>query len=45
MGICFAIFGTVALALPVGWANGIMAAGFGGLHVVFGFLIARKHGG
>lgn len=45
MGICFAIFGTVALALPVGWANGIMAAGFGGLHVAFGFLIARRHGG
>jgi len=45
MGICFAIFGTVALALPAVWANGIMAAGFGGLHVVFGLLIARRHGG
>jgi hypothetical protein len=45
MGICFAVFGTVALALPVGWANGIMAAGFGGLHVVFGVVIARRHGG
>lgn len=45
MGICFALFGTVALALPASWANGVMAAGFGGLHVVFGWLIARRHGG
>ena len=45
MGICFAIFGTVALALPAGWSNGVMAAGFGGLHVVFGLVIARRHGG
>lgn len=45
MGICFAVFGTVALALPASWANGIMAAGFGGVHIVFGLLIARKHGG
>src|SRR2546430_6871070 len=39
MGICFAMFGAIALALPAGWANGIMAAGFGGLHVLFGLLI------
>src|SRR5438874_11137610 len=45
MGICFAVFGTAALAMPTQWANGIMAAGFGGLHVVFGLLIARRHGG
>ena len=45
MGICFAVFGTIALAMPASWANGIMAAGFGGLHVVFGLLIARRHGG
>jgi len=45
MGICFAIFGTIALALPASWANGLMAAGFGGLHVLFGLLIARRHGG
>jgi len=45
MGICFAILGTIALALPVSWANGVMAAGFGGLHVLFGLLIARRHGG
>ena len=45
MGICFAIFGTVALGLPPGWANAIMAAGFGGLHILFGLLIAHRHGG
>ena len=45
MGNCFAVFGTIALALPASWANGIMAAGFGGLHVLFGMIIARKHGG
>jgi hypothetical protein len=45
MGICFALFGTIALALPASWANGVMAGGFGGLHVVFGWLIARRHGG
>ena len=45
MGICFAIFGTISLALPASWANGVMAAGFGGLHVVFGLVIARRHGG
>jgi hypothetical protein len=45
MGICFAVFGTVALAMPAIWANGVMAAGFGGLHIVFGTLIARRHGG
>ena len=45
MGICFAIFGTMALAMPAIWADGIMAAGFGGLHIVFGTWIARRHGG
>jgi len=45
MGICFAILGTVAFALPASWANSLMAAGFGGLHVIFGWIIARRHGG
>jgi hypothetical protein len=45
MGICFAIFGAVALAAPEQWSNGVMAAGFGGLHLLFGLLIAHKFGG
>jgi hypothetical protein len=45
MGICFAIFGTAAFGLPAGWANAVMAAGFGGIHILFGLLIARRHGG
>lgn len=45
MGICFAILGTIAFALPASWANGLMAAGFGGLHLLFGWIIARRHGG
>ncbi len=45
MGLCFMVAGVAGLAAPAGWGNLIMAAGFGGLHIVFGSLIARKHGG
>jgi hypothetical protein len=45
MGICFAILGAVALGLPARWPNAVMAAGFGGLHTAFGWIIARRHGG
>ena len=45
MGLCFMIFGAGALVSPAGWGDGWMAAGFGGLHVIFGTLIARRHGG
>jgi hypothetical protein len=45
MGLCFMALGIAALAAaPVG-GNLFMAAGFGGLHIGFGFLIARRHGG
>jgi hypothetical protein len=45
MGLCFMFAGILALFCPAGWANSIMAAGFGGLHIVFGTIIARRYGG
>ena len=45
MGVCFMLIGVAALASPPTWGNWFMAAGFGGLHLVFGILIAVKHGG
>jgi hypothetical protein len=45
MGLCFMLCGAAALFSPPAWANAYMAAGFGGLHILFGFVIARRHGG
>ena len=45
MGLCFMLCGAAALFSPAAWANAYMAAGFGGLHILFGFVIARRHGG
>jgi hypothetical protein len=44
MGVGFLALGTVAL-FAAGAANWLLAAGFGGLHVVFGLWIARRYGG
>lgn len=44
MGACFMLAGTLALLVP-GYNDQLLSAGFGGLHLVFGTLIAVKYGG
>ncbi|HTS29229.1 MAG TPA: hypothetical protein VMH81_25325 [Bryobacteraceae bacterium] len=45
MGACFMVAGTITLLLPQSAGNAALAAGFGGLHIVFGTIIAVKYGG
>ena len=45
MGVCFMVLGTLAFLLPAHFGSLLLAAGFGGLQIGFGIVIARKHGG
>ena len=46
MGSAFLVLGAVVLVANASFLmNAAMAVGFGGLHLGFGWYIARKHGG
>ncbi len=45
MGWCFMAMGTLAFALPFSYGNLMMALSFGGLHIIFGAIIAKRYGG
>jgi hypothetical protein len=45
MGLGFMALGAATLFAPAAFADWFMAAGFGGLHIVFGVIIARRYGG
>jgi hypothetical protein len=45
MGVSFMVVGGLAALGPAAWGNWFLATGFGGLNIIFGALIARRHGG
>jgi hypothetical protein len=45
MGACFMAMGALALLLPGISGDALLAATFGGIHIVFGTIIAVKYGG
>jgi len=45
MGAAFIVVGAAALFAPAAWSTALMVVSFGVLHMAFGFLIARRHGG
>lgn len=45
MGAAFLGLGLVTLVAPSSWCDGLLAAGFGGLHLIFGVWIYRRFGG
>jgi hypothetical protein len=45
MGAVFVVAGAIALPMPWWWGNLMLALGFGLVHIAFGALIARRHGG
>ncbi|MCS7026424.1 MAG: hypothetical protein NZV14_16630 [Bryobacteraceae bacterium] len=45
MGMGFVGLGAISFFAPPAWGNWFLLAGFGGLHMAFGILIARRYGG
>jgi hypothetical protein len=45
IGVAFMACGVGAAATPASWGTVWLGTGFGGLHLIFGYVIARKHGG
>jgi hypothetical protein len=45
MGSCFVALGAMSLFAPPSMIDVFMAVSFGGLHIVFGLVIARRYGG
>jgi hypothetical protein len=45
MGCCFLALGAATLFTRPEWANLLLTAGFGVLHIAFGIVITRKYGG
>ena len=39
------LLGALSAFLPLGFSNILLGVGFGGLHIIFGFIIARSYGG
>jgi hypothetical protein len=45
MGVCYMVLGLVACFTSHTAGNMLLGAGFGGLHLIFGLIIARSYGG
>jgi len=45
MGICFMLLGIAACFVSFPAGNALLGCGFGGIHIIFGLIIARSYGG